>query len=95
MKKILIVLLVLAVFIVSFSSSAQANKKVFRKIDTDGDGIPDTYYVYEEEEAAPPIPEKAPLRGGVLKVTFIDVGEGDSCLIQTPGGKKFKRMWKN
>ncbi len=86
MKRILIVLLVLAVFIVSFSSSAQANKKVFRKIDTDGDGILDTYYVYEEG-AAPPIPEEAPLKGGVLKVTFIDVGEGDSCLIQTPGGK--------
>lgn len=87
MKRILILLLVLTTLIASFASSAQANKKVFRKVDTDGDGIPDTYYVYEEEEAAPPLPEEAPLRGGVLKVTFIDVGEGDSCLIQTPGGK--------
>ena len=87
MKKILIVLLVLTVFIVSSSSSAQTAKKVFRKVDTDGDGIPDTYYVYEGEEAAPPIPEEVPLKGGVLKVTFIDVGEGDSCLIQTPQGK--------
>jgi competence protein ComEC len=86
-KKLLTVLLMVAIFIASSLSSAQAAKKVFRKIDTDGDGVPDTYYVYEGEEAAPPIPEEAPLKGGILKVTFIDIGEGDSCLIQTPGGK--------
>jgi len=53
LKKFLTILLALTVFIASSSSSAQANKKVFRKIDTDGDGIPDTYYVYEGEEACP------------------------------------------
>jgi len=28
-----------------------------------------------------------PAQNDYLRVTFIDVGEGDSCLIQTPGGK--------
>ncbi len=87
MKRILILLLILTIFIASFSSGAQANKKVFRKVDTDGDGIPDTYYLYEGEETAPPLPEEVPLKGEVLRITFLDVGEGDACLIQTPTGR--------
>ncbi len=87
MRKFLTILLMVTVFIAASLSGAQANKKVFRKVDTDGDGIPDTYYIYEGEEAAPPIPEEAPLKGEVLRITFLDVGEGDSCLIQTPTGR--------
>lgn len=71
---------------------------VVEKFDTDGDGIPDTFVIKGEPRAAPVSVKRAakkkktaegkvvPLIGN-LRVTFIDVGQGDSCLIQTPGGK--------
>ncbi|MCK4648333.1 helix-hairpin-helix domain-containing protein, partial [bacterium] len=78
---------------------AKSPALVMKKIDTDGDGIPDTF-VIKGEPGAPPttLAKRAAKRKktaegkvvpriGNLRVTFIDVGQGDGCLIQTPGGK--------
>jgi beta-lactamase superfamily II metal-dependent hydrolase len=78
---------------------AKTPSLVMKKIDTDEDGIPDTFVIKGEPRAAPTalakraVKEKKSAEGKIvfqgqnLRVTFIDVGQGDSCLIQTPGGK--------
>ncbi len=80
------------------ASPAKTPSLVMEKIDTDEDGIPDTFVIKGEPPAAPApvkraVEKKKTAEGKVvsqgqnLRVTFIDVGQGDSCLIQTPGGK--------
>lgn len=77
---------------------AKTPSLVMEKIDTDEDGIPDTFVIKGEPPAAPAPVKRAAKRKktaegkvapriGNLRVTFIDVGQGDGCLIQTPGGK--------
>ena len=78
---------------------AKTPSLVMEKIDTDEDGIPDTFVIKGEPSAAPTTLAKRAVkrkktaegkvvpRIGNLRVTFIDVGQGDGCLIQTPGGK--------
>ncbi len=80
------------------ASPAKTPSLVMEKIDTDDDGIPDTF-VIKGELGATPAPVKRAVKkkksvegkivsqGQNLRVTFIDVGQGDGCLIQTPRGK--------
>ena len=78
---------------------AKTPSLVMEKVDTDEDGILDTFVIKGEPGVAPTTlakragQEKKSAEGKIvsqgqnLRVTFIDVGQGDGCLIQTPGGK--------
>ncbi len=67
-----------ATLILSTTFLFSASQPAMEKIDTDGDGIPDTFVI-----KGTPKPPKPP----TFEVTFLDVGDGDSTLIITPQGK--------
>lgn len=74
-RLVIILLFFTTILILSTTPLFSASQPMVEKIDTDGDGIPDTYVI------------KGTPKSPTLEVTFLDVGYGDSTLIITPRGK--------